>query len=563
MSNDIDIKKILEDFSKMKTKFFIDPPKIGVDKEFLKEDRKRLLMEAPQETRPIRGREGEIQLADVRIIAKDSANKNLRVATNCLTGEEIVSPNIIVYEQQHTPNVELWFAQQQSFSSKRKSNWIDACKYYYEGKVKINNKAYQDWKNGGKKTEEPFFGNYKPYAKSEVSKDSKSEDLGEDQISWTTFCLKQCFANSEQFEVGCAVRFNIIDIKEATGPSFEDYIDPKFKEYKKFDPEYKEYGKLAKTVTLTHQAWWAYYVQYYPKVKKEIDAFLNAEKNGTLKENWWTSMPNFFSDDWQNKIIQPWESMEIDKWGYSVDMGNDTYVKFEEKNLNIYDPDTGQQGETFYQYLPLTKEELSAKRSENPYNEDGRLKLGAGKYICMKPGSSQVNYRTSAGVNEDSGIFDPYDNWIAWGSSEIIGKLLEEKEVARALPGGQTRYDPIHGQTIYTYHIWYKVELFSPVQDKYDTEEIYDEVWVSSQTTQYCEMDKGNTQVSGTSFQQQSLYTSPMVPLKNPVGKKLQWSQTVSRPGFVPFKEKEGYDRETGDYIGPSGIHYPGLGPKF
>ena len=38
MSNDIDIKKILEDFSKMKTKFFIDPPKIGVDKEFLKED---------------------------------------------------------------------------------------------------------------------------------------------------------------------------------------------------------------------------------------------------------------------------------------------------------------------------------------------------------------------------------------------------------------------------------------------------------------------------------------------------------------------------------------------
>ena len=534
MSNDIDIKKILEDFSKMKTKFFIDPPKIGVDKEFLKEDRKRLLMEAPQETRPtVRGG----QAAEVTILPKDSANKNLRVATNCFTGERIVSPHVVVYQQQETPNVQTWFKQQQAFSSAKKSNWIDACKYYYEGKVRINNKAYQDWKNGGKKTEEPFFGNYKPYAKSDISKDLGSEDLGEDQISWTTFCLKQCFANQEQFEVGCAVRFNIIDIEESTGSSFEDYIDPKFKEYEKFAPKVK----LDKTVTLTHQAWWAYYTQYYPKVKKEIDAFLTAEKNGTLKENWWTSMPNFFSDNWQNKVIQPWESMEIDKWGYSVDMGNDTWVKFEEKNLDIHKPNTGLQGETFYQYLPLTKEELSVKRSENPYNQDGTLKLGAGEYICMKPNAGQVQYRVTPEVNEDTGIFDAYDNWISWGSSEIVGKLIKSiHDTGWSVDGERVEYDDCYdgyGKLTCTSipkrvdQWWYKVKLFFPVQDKYDTKETYREVWVSSQTTEYCIMDKGDTQVSGTSFDQQSLYTLPMIQLKNPVGKKFQWSESVQNPG--------------------------------
>lgn len=558
MSNDIDIKKILEDFSKMKTKFFIDPPKIGVDKEFLKEDRKRLLMEAPQETRPtVRGG----QTAEIVIKPRDFANRNLQQMTNCLTGEKIVSPTIAVYQKQETPNVQTWFEQQKSFSSAKKNNWIDACKYYYESKIRINRKAYDDWKKSNGTIEEPFFGDGKPQ--------DALDKLDKSQQGWVTVCLQECFANSEQFEVGCAVRFIITDFEELTGSSFEDYIDPKFKEYEKFNQQ----TKSDKTITLTHQAWWAYYVQYYQKVKKEIDSFLSAEKSGGLKEGWWKSMPNFFSDTWQNKLIAPWKSMEIEKWGYSIDMGNDTWVKFEEKNLDIHNPDTGLQGETFYQYLPLTKEELSVKRGENPYNEDGRLKLGAGEYICMKPNAGQVQYRVTPEVNEDTGIFDAYDNWISWGSSEIVGKLLKSiHDTGWSVDGERVEYDDCYdryGKLTCTSipkrvdQWWYKVKLFSPVQDKYDTMETYRVVWVSSQTTEYCIMDKGDTQVSGTSFDQQSLYTLPMIPLKNPVGKNLQWSETV-RPGNknAPFKESEGYNK-FGEYVGPTGIHYPGLGPKY
>ena len=150
-----------------------------------------------------------------------------------------------------------------------------------------------------------------------------------------------------------------------------------------------------------------------------------AKNNGKLQEGWWEQMPNFFKENWQNGVVEPWVSMNIEKWSYSLKVDKNTWEKIDILSLQLLNPGTGSQGQTFYKYLPLTKEELRQRNEENPYNEDGTLKLGSGEYICMRPDASQVNYRSTAEVNEDKGMFDPYDNWIAWGSSAIVGKLIK------------------------------------------------------------------------------------------------------------------------------------------
>jgi len=565
MSKDIDIKKILEEISTMKTKFFVDPPKIPVDKEFLKEGEKRILMESPVATYPPTNVK---TTQDIVITRRTGPNKNLNVAVNCLTGERIVSPSIYVSEEQKTPNVASWFQQNKTFSEQKKENWIDACTYYYQAKVSINLDAYNDWKKIQGKTsiKEPFLGNNKV--------DTITD---KDQIRWMQKCLQLCFANQEQFEVGCAVRFSVVDFEELfSGPSFEEYIGDEFESDEidrmmdyggppLVDPALKLSQRIKgdgeqRFITLTFQDWWETYRDNYKIVKKEIDSYLLAKNNGKLQEGWWEQMPNFFKENWQNGVVEPWVSMNTDKWAYSLKVNESTWEKVDLLSLQLHIPGTVYGPQTFYKYLPLTKEELRQRNKENPYNEDNTLKLGSGKYICMKPDASQVNYRSTAGVNEDKGMFDPYDNWIAWGSSAIVGKLLQEKNLRKALPQGQIRYDANGSMTIYRDDVWYKVELFQSVTDTYDTKETYREVWVSSQTTEYCQMDKGDTQVSGTSYDEQAVLTVPMIPVIKPKG----ITETVKNPGLKRNfeKEKEGYDPKSGDWIGPTGIHYP-YGPKL
>ena len=578
MSKDIDIKKILEEISTMKTKFFVDPPKIPVDKEFLKEDKKRILMEAPVATFPPTA--AFQQSPEIVVPRQPSANKNLRVAVNCITGERIVSPSIVIEQREETPNVESWFQQNKTLSEQKKQNWIDACTYYYQAKVLINLDAYNDWKKIQGKTsiKEPFLGNNKV--------DTITD---KHQIKWMQKCLQLCFANQNQFEVGCAVRFSVVDFQELlSGPSFEEYIGDEFDSDEidrmtdyggppLVDPKLKLPKPIKgdgekKVITLTYQDWWETYRRNYVIVKKEIDSYLLAKNNGKLQEGWWEQMPNFFKENWQNGVVEPWVSMNIEKWSYSLKVDKNTWEKIDILSLQLLNPGTGSQGQTFYKYLPLTKEELRQRNEENPYNEDGTLKLGSGEYICMRPDASQVNYRSTAEVNEDKGMFDPYDNWIAWGSSAIVGKLIKSyHDVGWSVNNERVDYNDCYDdmgkltcdaipKRVDQY--WYKVELFQSVTDTYDTQNTYKEVWVSSQTTEYCTMDKGDTQVSGTSYDEQAVLTVPMIPLKNPLKQSLQWV-SVETPFRSKVTSNLRRDPVSGDIHDKDGRVIRFGGPKF
>ena len=109
---------------------------------------------------------------------------------------------------------------------------------------------------------------------------------------------------------------------------------------------------------------------------------------------------------------------------------------------------------------------------------------------------------------------------------------------------------------------WYKVELFQSVTDTYDTQNTYKEVWVSSQTTEYCTMDKGDTQVSGTSYDEQAVLTVPMIPLKNPLKQSLQWV-SVETPFRSKVTSNLRRDPVSGDIHDKDGRVIRFGGPKF
>lgn len=74
--------------------------------------------------------------------------------------------------------------------------------------------------------------------------------------------------------------------------------------------------------------------------------------------------------------------------------------------------------------LPLTNDE-KMEMFNTPIDRNGEFK--GGNYICKKPNVQFVNLRTGPGVNEDTGIFDPTDNYINWGGDEIVGKFITQK----------------------------------------------------------------------------------------------------------------------------------------
>jgi hypothetical protein len=74
--------------------------------------------------------------------------------------------------------------------------------------------------------------------------------------------------------------------------------------------------------------------------------------------------------------------------------------------------------------LPLTNDEKT-EMFNTPIDSNGEFK--GGEYICKKPNTQFVNLRTGPGVNEDSGYFDPTDNFINWGGDEIVGKYITKK----------------------------------------------------------------------------------------------------------------------------------------
>lgn len=91
-------------------------------------------------------------------------------------------------------------------------------------------------------------------------------------------------------------------------------------------------------------------------------------------------------------------------------------------------------------HLPLTNDEKFLI-SQSPVSQNNEF-IG-GEYICLKQGLNYVNLRTTNEVNDDTGIFDPTDNFINWSSDEVVGKYLSQKRQQPVSPfyNGQIRDD--------------------------------------------------------------------------------------------------------------------------
>lgn len=513
---DLNIKKILREFTNIQTKFFEDPPKIPVDKEFLKEDKKRRLMEqVVYVTEPIVG----VTTKKETKVQYNTSNPNLKTVENCITGQPIVSPKIF-----GTPfekiNVAKWTNNQQQLYDKKQENWFSACKYYYESKVEINYQAYKDYKRH-KQEYENSMNVRMSHQSPDLSYLKVNPDLDYEQYSWETLCITSCFYNVNQFKEGCSERFT---------------IDQNGREIK---------------VVLGHPDWWNFYKYYFPRVQNEIKWYRENEKfikQDGWKSNysekvygsafWWERMPNFFSDNWQNKMIAPPDALT--EWNYFNENNTTKQLeKFDGLDLT-FTSGLIENEDNFATLSPYTQKELEKIKTENPYDPSGSLKLGPGKYICKKQDATLVQLRDSGEVNEE-GAIEKIDNWIGTISDTIIGKFKKEQTVH--WEEETTNWRSSEGVGPLTYRKrkdkWYLVELIVPFTDVARSSlfmtsggyEVRDNVarwaWVSSQTTEFCEMTNDG-KVSGQTFQDTLIMSSPMISFKNPSNQKLTWSETAN-----------------------------------
>ena len=489
MSNDIDIKKILEDFSKMKTKFFMDPPKIGVDKEFLKEDRKRLLMESPQETPPIEKRQIKIT------IPIKQANSNLKSVKNCLTGERIVSPNITPRIGFKVEGISQFFEKEKRIRDQKGKNYISACEYYYDAKLAIINSASKSVTN---------------LQSSTLLEDWANKN---DRNMFIINCLQLCWQNQNLFEDGCVENF------EYSVPT-----DRGYEQRKVMGPGTPISKGIPQEILLTHPDFWFLYTKWYNSVKSELDLYLKGSVTDFKKQ-----MPKFFNS--LKQVSPPWTYSEPNDWNYYNNSGT-TSVPFNFDEINSKSQiegsfyGKGPTKEKFYNLLPLTREEMNKMESENKYNSSDELKLGKGTYLCKRQDKQVVNLWSSRAQDEDEGAFDFEDTWVAWISSDIVGKFIDDNSKFNQLLMSDGRI-PNGDGGFYGYEM-VKVKLFEPVTDEKDTKKTYSEVYVSWKDVEFCKMKNNNTQVEGTDFERQILKTVPMAPFKNPSSTNPSWAKEIN-----------------------------------
>jgi len=110
----------------------------------------------------------------------------------------------------------------------------------------------------------------------------------------------------------------------------------------------------------------------------------------------------------------------------------------ESKNLELETSASG--GFDLKLELPLTNDEKMLI-DQSPISQNNEF-IG-GEYICKKPRVSYVNLRTTNEVNDDTGYFDPTDNFISWSNDEIVGKYIKQKRQKPVSPydNGQLRDD--------------------------------------------------------------------------------------------------------------------------
>ena len=495
MSIDIDIKSILEDFSKMKTKFFMDPPKIGSDKDFLKEDKKRLLVENP------------VEKPTITITRERQANSNLKAVTNCLTGERIVSPNITPRKAFQVEGISQFFERENRLRNQKAKNYISACEYYYDAKLAIIN-----WASN-------FFNPHLQF--STLLEDWANKN---DREMFIITCLQLCWQNDNLFEGGCVQNFD-----------YSVPTDRGYEQRKVMGPGTPIFKGIPQEIRLSHPDFWPFYTKWYDNVKSELDLYFKGSVTDFEKQ-----MPKFFNS--LKQVSPPWTYSEPTDWSYyNVSGVQSIPFSFDQINSKSQIEDTfygkGSTREKFYNLLPLTREEMNKMESENKYNSSDQLKLGKGIYLCKRKDKQVVNLWSSRAKDEDEGALDFEDTWVTWISSDIVGKVIDNEDRIRKAQwhSGEQWFhpDPKIGPSGYS---MLKVKLFEPVTDQFDTKKTYSEVYVTTLDVELCEMKNNDTQVEGTNFEREMLKTVPMAPFKNPSSTNPSWAKEIN---FNPDREPQ------------------------
>ncbi len=326
----LELKSVLEDILKIQTKFLTEDD--GVKDEITikaKRSRKQKKL-SPEE---IEKRRQEI---------KNSGNSNLDYHTmlSCSNGQTYVSPKIDYVQENVKITSSEWLAEQKRLEKENKVNYFTACDY--QARIMKNQNRL-----GDKTQDDTFFD-----------------------------CLTLCYSILQSLPEKCASTFK----------------------FKKSENE-------VLTVSLGIGNWWY----------QEYERYMNDNTYKT-EDPWKTT---------SKKSYSYWDGSTYQKFDFS------NISKTEDQDLEQTTPAFGDKTE-MEMFLPLTDVEKGVL-GENPFGEDKEFKE-KGTQICKKPTSEKVNLRTTAGVNEDTGFFDPTDNYITWVSSDHLGTLLEKKFMWRGRP---------------------------------------------------------------------------------------------------------------------------------
>lgn len=510
MIKDLQLKKILLEMSKMKTKILDNIDGNNNLFENVPGDKTKPEVVVSQKSKEkINGNPG---LEYFRIIS-------------CIDGQTYIGGSgVDILTKKENESATEWLSGQKKKYEQNRENWITACEYNADIKILQGAASYG------------------------LDKEMTNDQKAIKKADLLNECLSMCYNVKNNLPEGCATKFRL---KYPSGNS--------------------------NLVVLTFDSWLRIdYKKWYDRHKEGDDTYKVREPYVV------------YQNDFEYKVFAEgkWRTFDL------KDVTNASEFEGGMKTSVIGG------GQSKYDLLPLTDKEKMEIQGNNPFYENNQLKQGEGQYICMRSDASQVNYRTSDEVNEDTGIFDVKDNWITWDTSNVVGKLLstslsvvpaykdnssiwnlylgggvvqtdQDKKFVEYLKSNSSRlfktiipilknyeggsefvnrlekvsispesidkknYELASALRIFfrvpalydqlpenikkelnntgIVHKWYKVELLYPIDDKTNPGTVESVAFVASDTTEYCKTnEEDKTRISNSNFELESLKRAPL-----------------------------------------------------
>jgi hypothetical protein len=325
---------------------------------------------------------------EVTVSAKSSSNskqtirsfegnpelKNRKII-DCKTGQQYISSNFTI-ESSFTPtSATEWFNSQNKLVEENKVNSLSACKYYVTILVDQQKRGVGDYSNIT--PPDPFKNNLSPdeFETQNNQFTNKLKTINYDDK--VNECITSSFAAYNSKPVGCTTIFRYFSKYLEDQGNKDPFISVNYMKDSWFLTEYKK---------------WEQNKDYTPKAPFLMDE--------TAK--YWS-------------VYNGKRENVINIGDFNLDTSKDNLTQVSSNASDEFD---------ITNELPLTNDE-KMQMMDTPIDSSGEFK--GGKYICKKPNVQFVNLRTGPGVNEDSGYFDPTDNFINWGGDEIVGKYITKQ----------------------------------------------------------------------------------------------------------------------------------------